>query len=229
MIDPKITKALNELAMGAQHHEHTLLSENSHLMEVFTYLTHLISTSDGIYLGEQRIPWREALPSSFGIPSLEATKREGERFLACVSETWATRYNAKAQETLAKKIADNSTTENDNLYLLTMFYALRSLLDNLLPFIDLQNYQQFEPEGALALNEIVNGFEAVTNGVITTEKVKEDVFCAGVENAIMALNEQKHILASKGQDTSGIEQSIAIIRASQREDSPAITPGQRIN
>ncbi len=110
-----------------------------------------------------------------------------------------------------------------------MFYALRSLLDNLLPFIDLQNYQQFEPEGALALNEIVNGFEAVTNGVITTEKVKEDVFCAGVENAIMALNEQKHILASKGQDTSGIEQSIAIIRASQREDSPAITPGQRIN
>ncbi|EPJ3803531.1 hypothetical protein OND84_004215 [Morganella morganii] len=229
MIDPKITKALNELAMGAQHHEHTLLSENTHLMAVFSYLTHLKSTSEGIYLGEQRIPWRDTLPSSFGVPSLEATQKEGERFLACVSETWAAQFNAKAQETLAKKIADNSTIENDNLYLLTMFYALRGLLDNLLPFIDLHNYQQFEPEGALALNEIVNGFEAVTNGVITTEKVKDDVFSAGVENAIMALNEQKHRLANKGQDVSGIEQSIAIIKASQRADSPAPTPGQRIN
>ncbi|ENY6785260.1 hypothetical protein ACF1CY_002725 [Providencia rettgeri] len=229
MIDPKTTKALNELTMGAQHHEHTLLAENSHLMEVFIYLTHLKSSSEGIYLGEQRIPWREALPSSFGVPSLEATEQEGERFLACVCEAWATRYNAKAQETLSKKIADNSSTENDNLYLLTMFYALRGLLDNLLPFIDLHNYQQFEPEGALALNEIVNGFEAVTNGVITTEKVKADVFSAGVENAIMALNEQKHILANKGQDTRGIELSIGIIKASLRGDSSNPMPGQSIN
>lgn len=110
-----------------------------------------------------------------------------------------------------------------------MFYALSGLLDKLLPFIDLHNYQQFEPEGALALNEVVNGFAAVTNGVITTEKVKEDVFSAGIENAIMALNEQKHILASKGQDVSGIEQSIEIIKASQHADSPNPTPGQRIN
>ncbi|MEQ5239749.1 MULTISPECIES: hypothetical protein [Morganellaceae] len=229
MIDPKTTKALNDLAMGAVHHEHTLLSENHHLMEIFTHLTYLKSTSEGIYLGEQRIPWRDALPNSFGVPSIEATQKEGERYLTCVSESWAARYNAKAQETLAKKIADNSTTENDNLYLLTMFYALSGLLDKLLPFIDLHNYQQFEPEGALALNEVVNGFAAVTNGVITTEKVKEDVFSAGIENAIMALNEQKHILASKGQDVSGIEQSIEIIKASQHADSPNPTPGQRIN
>lgn len=229
MIDPKTTKALNDLAMGAVHHEHTLLSENHHLMEVLTHLTYLKSTSEGIYLGEQRIPWRDALPSSLGIPSLEATLKEGERYLTRVSESWAARYNAKAQETLAKKISEDSTTENDNLHLLTMFYALSGLMDKLIPFIDLNNYQQFEPEGALALNDIVNGFVAVTNGVVTTENVKEDIFNAGVENAIMALNEQKHLLISQGKDISGIEQSIKIIKASQCTQNPVPVGAERLN
>ncbi|EMI2416281.1 hypothetical protein I5F07_08350 [Proteus vulgaris] len=50
MIDPKTTKALNELAMGAQHHEHTLLAENSHLMEVFI--------SDPLERGFTKFFWR---------------------------------------------------------------------------------------------------------------------------------------------------------------------------
>ena len=229
MKNAKNISAMNKLSMTADHYEHTILFENHHLMNVLVRLSHLQATSEGIYAGVKQIPWRDALPKSLGIPTLDATITDGERWLNCVSESWAALYNAKAQGALAKKIADDSTIENDNLYLLTMFNALRSLVDNIFPFVDIPNYKEFEPEGAKAMKDIVNGLIGVTDGVLSTKKVKDDIFEAGVESAIMALNTQKHLLSTQGKDVSGILQAIDIIKASQRDDSQSISTGQRVN
>ncbi|WP_434526392.1 hypothetical protein [Photorhabdus asymbiotica] len=203
--------------LGASQQEFTILTENALMREIILKLRDLMNETDGVVIKDNIIPWSEVLPLADSIPSTENTEAEIKGWMITACKLWQQKYNASIQDTLAKRISSDSTIENDNLYLLNINNVNHLILDSLLPYVDLGTMKEENPELAQTVCDMVNVMLAISKGAVLTNIVRTDIYCAGVDDALMALQNRYNELKSAGQDTAWLEEAIQIITDSKQQ------------
>ncbi|EYU13906.1 hypothetical protein [Photorhabdus aegyptia] len=203
--------------LGASQQEFTILTENVLMREIILKLRDLMNEADGVVIEDNIIPWSYVLPLANSIPSTEGTEAEIKKWMITACELWQQKYNASIQDTLAKRISSDSTIENDNLYLLNINNVNHLIFDSLLPYVDLETMKEADPELAKTVCDMANVMVAISKGAVLTNIVRTDIYCAGVDDALMALQSRYNELKSAGQDTEWLEEAMQIITDSKQQ------------
>ncbi len=186
-----------------------LVMESRVMGETLVALKRLRKCSDGVVINDRVVTWDEAMPIIDKIPDFPETEQATAKWMLHAQEAWISAFNQNVQRQVKTLVGKNSTIENDNLFLSHVFTKAHFIISLIVPYVDNTALVQEQPNTATALQELLNILVGVTEGVISTKQIREEIYLSGFDDALMALHEQ----LKKASQRHDVIESDALIKA----------------
>lgn len=160
------------------------LIEAEMMRTVMTAVKALSERSEGVMIDGSVVTWDEAIPLIKTIPSGFATSEMREDWMKAATEKWHKDYHDRVTTLTARKLSENSTTENDNVYLWSLLNAATTIISDLLKRAEKKTFED-RPDLLSAAENTLTALNAVRRGSVSTARVHQSVFINGMDNVLM--------------------------------------------
>ncbi len=184
-----------------------LLVESEQMRALLSSVKQLSVQSDGVMMNGKVVPWDEALPLMSAYPDFNATEQKKAEWMGFAAAAWQEDYQEKVATITARAIAENSTLENDNLYLWSLLNVTTKTLSDMLRFVNRKAIEEKAPNLLSVSKDLQIALNSVINGTQSTSRIRDEIFLSGIENVWMEF----HMLYLKAKDEGRDEDSAIYI------------------
>ncbi|WP_435322406.1 hypothetical protein [Klebsiella sp. HN106] len=162
-----------------------LLIESEQMRTILLSLKQLSTQSDGVMVNGEVIPWDHALPLLNAFPDFATTRQKKDEWMGIAATTWESDYHEKVKNSVSRSISENSSLENDNLYLWSLLNATNQILRLFLKYVNKKELLGAEPNTLRAAKDVLVALESVISGAQSTARIRNELFLSGIDTVTM--------------------------------------------
>ncbi|EIZ1085860.1 hypothetical protein MPI44_004408 [Klebsiella oxytoca] len=162
-----------------------LLIESEQMRTILLSLKQLSTQSDGVMVNGEIVSWDNAFPLLSAFPDFPTTRQKKDEWMGIAATTWESDYHASVKKIVSRSIAEDSTLENDNLYLWSLLNATNQILRRVLEYVNKKELMESEPNILRAAKDVLVALESVISGAQSTARIRNELFLTGIDTVAM--------------------------------------------
>ncbi|MBQ0600905.1 hypothetical protein J7S78_13990 [Klebsiella oxytoca] len=177
-----------------------LLIESEQMRTILLSLKQLSAQSDGVMVNGEVISWDNALPLLNAFPDFVATRQKKDEWMGIAATTWESDYHESVKKIVSRSISENSSLENDNLYLWSLLNATEQIMRRFLKYVNKKELLDAEPNSLRAAKDVLVALESVISGAQSTARIRNELFLSGIDTVSMEFQRLYTIAKKDGRD-----------------------------